>query len=458
MTPSTIMGIVEDHARVHSRRLDEADQSLYACGDQLLALEHQIAQDLSSIAATRQVTAAQETTRALRERQHAYANLLAQQARAEDAVDQVLAASRSVRANQAQLLAKIDELLAQLVQQREAALNALNANRTDSREILEECEQKLPEFDQDASYAYLRKRQYGTEHYSQRRLVRWMDDWLAKRIDYRLNRENERVLLDMQAHIQTRQAQAEHTVQALGERIEHQREHGLRTAGMPALMAKQSILAHQRLAAHSRAEQAYAELEPFALGEDVWYLDVRQWLTQQLNARPVAQAVTRAINAMNPGDPGMDRLRAFSSRLQALQQQLTNARQRRELARQACDLALTLDDAIREQLFIDVECEQDCNCSCHEDCDCNDCCNGCNCHCHTTCACDYNYDSADRYTDSMDVEHLVAGYMNSDITLDYVLQIIEEQRVDTAIINVTAHQQPLLDTAPNGGRYESQDW
>lgn len=27
MTPSTIMGIVEDHARVHSRRLDEADQA-----------------------------------------------------------------------------------------------------------------------------------------------------------------------------------------------------------------------------------------------------------------------------------------------------------------------------------------------------------------------------------------------------------------------------------------------
>lgn len=40
MTPSTIMGIVEDHARVHSRRLDEADQALYAWGE-LLALEHQ---------------------------------------------------------------------------------------------------------------------------------------------------------------------------------------------------------------------------------------------------------------------------------------------------------------------------------------------------------------------------------------------------------------------------------
>lgn len=40
MTPSTIMGIVEDHAHVHFRRLDEADQALYAWGE-LLALRRQ---------------------------------------------------------------------------------------------------------------------------------------------------------------------------------------------------------------------------------------------------------------------------------------------------------------------------------------------------------------------------------------------------------------------------------
>lgn len=449
MTPSTIMGIVEDHARVHSRRLDEADQALYACGDQLLALEHQVAQHLSSIAAPQQVTAAQETTRALVERQRAYANLLGQQARAEDAVDQALAASRSVRARQVQLLATVDAPLAQLAQQRERALDTVHANRADAREILEECDQKLPEFDQDASYTYLRERHYGTEHYTQRRLVRWMDDWLAKRIDYRLNRENERVLLDMQAHIQTRQAQAEHAVHALDERIEQQRELALRTAGMPALMAKQSILAHQRVAAQSRAEQAYIELEPFALGEDAGYLDVRHWLAQQLNAKPVAQAISKALDAMSPGDPGMDQLHLFNSRLHALQQQLTTAQGLRELVRQACDLVFTLEDAVREQLFIDVECEQDCDCNCHLECDCDACCQGCDCDCHTECACDYNYDSEDRYADSMDFEHLIAGYIDSDITLDYVLEIIEEQRVDEAQINVTTRQQPLLDTPLN---------
>lgn len=455
MTPSTIIGIVEDHARAHTKRRDDADQALYACGDQLLALEHQVAHYLSTILDSRHAPKAQETERALRERQHAYTRLLEQLAREENAAHQALSASRSTRAYQMQMQAQVEEGLVQsadyarLLQQRDVALSALRTNRANAREILEECDSKLPEFDQHAAYAYLRKRQYDTEHYRQRRLLRLMDDWLAQRINYRLNRENEGVLLQMRAHVQARDAQDEQAAQALEERIAQQREQALRKAGMPGLAAKQLILAHQRVAARSRAEDAYAELKPLVLGEDTWHLNVRQSLAQQLSGRPLTQALARALDAMRPGDPGLERLQAFASRLHDLQQQLTTTRHRRELACQACDLVISLEDAVRAHLLIDVECEPDCNCNCHLHCHCDECCDDCDCDCHIECACDFNYDSDDRYTDSMDFEHLIAGYVNSDITLDHVLEIIDEQRIDTAEIDATAPRQHGVDPALN---------
>ena len=104
---------------------------------------------------------------------------------------------------------------------------------------------------------------------------------------------------------------------------------------------------------------------------------------------------------------------------------------------------------MRAHLLIDVECEPDCNCNCHLHCHCDECCDDCDCDCHIECACDFNYDSDDRYTDSMDFEHLIAGYVNSDITLDDVLEIIDEQRIDTAEIDATAPRQHGVDPALN---------
>ncbi|ROL74543.1 hypothetical protein [Pseudomonas vranovensis] len=75
-------------------------------------------------------------------------------------------------------------------------------------EIRQECRDKLNAFNTSQAYVFLRNRGYGTEVYTYNFFQRWLDGLLARRINYLANRENELLLLAMQARNEELHAKA----------------------------------------------------------------------------------------------------------------------------------------------------------------------------------------------------------------------------------------------------------
>ena len=69
----------------------------------------------------------------------------------------------------------------------------------DYEDIRQECREKLLAYNNSQAYVFLRKRGYGTDQYRHNFFQRWLDGVLAKRINYATNRQNELILLAMQA-------------------------------------------------------------------------------------------------------------------------------------------------------------------------------------------------------------------------------------------------------------------
>ncbi|BBP71500.1 hypothetical protein PHLH6_35040 [Pseudomonas sp. Seg1] len=69
----------------------------------------------------------------------------------------------------------------------------------DYEDIRQECREKLRAYSENEAYVFLRDRAYGTDQYAFGFFQRWLDGLLAKRINYAGNRQNELMLLAMQA-------------------------------------------------------------------------------------------------------------------------------------------------------------------------------------------------------------------------------------------------------------------
>ncbi|MEG0862496.1 MAG: hypothetical protein RSD81_20020 [Pseudomonas sp.] len=82
-------------------------------------------------------------------------------------------------------------------------MTSMQSPGRDYYEIHQECREKLRAYNENQAYVFLRNRGYGTDEYRYNFFQRWLDDLLARRINYRANRQNELMLLAMQARNQT---------------------------------------------------------------------------------------------------------------------------------------------------------------------------------------------------------------------------------------------------------------
>ncbi|TDF78365.1 hypothetical protein [Pseudomonas sp. H9] len=78
----------------------------------------------------------------------------------------------------------------------------MHSPHRDYDDIQKECQEKLRAYNENQAYVFLRNRGYGTDEYHYSLFQRWLDDMLAKRVNYRANRQNELMLLAMQARNQ----------------------------------------------------------------------------------------------------------------------------------------------------------------------------------------------------------------------------------------------------------------
>ncbi|NER62119.1 hypothetical protein G3435_23510 [Pseudomonas sp. MAFF212428] len=241
MKPSKLIGIVASNSRSYEQVLRGAEQDLADATERQMGLEQDILTRLRSIA-TLQLehtpSLQQEVLQALQQRQQAQGQLRQQLAEVEQGIAQSVQTSHSLQEQldaldqQARGQLAQDPAYVELMQQLEQATEANQEALTGHAEIRQECADKLPLFGRNPIYHFLRDRDFGTAQYRHGRISRWLDNWLARQVNYAGNRSNEVNLLNMQQRNEALQAERDAQLAALRETTAARLADAQRQAGM----------------------------------------------------------------------------------------------------------------------------------------------------------------------------------------------------------------------------------
>lgn len=337
-------------------------------------------------------------------------------------------------------------------QQRVDTLSAEHARLSESHaRLARERDEKMPAYERNDFYVYLRKRRYGTDDYTRSGLSRTFDDWLASKINYRENRRNELILRSMPDAVNDLVNQCASRIQAL--------DQGNSTSWLSGLNALKSgpdglrftLLVKQIIAAKGRANDAYDALNILLAEdeeEDELGNDIDQWLDEQIDAEDLYQVMETLIER-HPDDR-----QAFDQHWEALNAVNDHLQTCTEQSEQAMDdygHAKELEWALRDLRKADNTCEASCNCACHQsDHD----------HGHEDdddiepqCPCMYNAERFYSYPASLDCPDLITSYMKRNLTAADLVEVFDSQRQWFSSI---VPEQPASTTATPAQRITDQ--
>ncbi|KIU53651.1 hypothetical protein QV12_04580 [Pseudomonas putida] len=399
MRPSKLIGIVADNARSFEHVLRDAEQQLASATERQMALEQDILTRLRSIA-TLQLEHApslqDEVVQALHERQLAQGQLRQQLLEVEQQIAQSLEATAQVQERLDDLDRQARDQLAQdptytaQMHQLEQAIAANLETVTGYADIRQECADKLPMFDRNPIYHFLRDRDFGTEQYRLGRISRWLDGWLARQVDYNGNRSNELNLLNMQQRNEALQLERDAHIAALEQSTGQQLADAQQQAGMEPLREAHKALYKQTVASKQQANDIHAQLTAFTHNQDPHYLRARQWLTDQLQAKSIEQLLEQVKKTPDTADDQIAlQLQRLYPQVDGVERALAEARQTHGLAQQSYDRAKELERALRTDFF---------------------------------------RDDGYQYKATLGIERLLSDYMTRDVTLSYLVGTIREHR------------------------------
>ncbi|WP_461529622.1 hypothetical protein [Pseudomonas sp. 210_17 TE3656] len=437
MTPATLMAIVEDNSRSFEVAMNKVRQQVAGIYERQMLMEQDVIaslQDKPSAQLGMNSSLEFEVRQAVRERQLEYSRLREQLRVVEQEVAQSLQAFRAVQKEREALDIRVRRELEKtpayinLTQQLQQAIERQPQIVSNYAVILQECTDKLPAFYTNPYYRFLRERNFDTEHYPYGRFNRMLDEWLAKRINFRQNYRNEQILLAMRDHVETAQGNQHTQAAILNEQLFEHTTSALRQAGLEGLSIRIKLLAKQIVLTKERSDNLYDQLEAFIHGEDPQAEDIFQWLSEQLGQRDIDE-VLEQVARFSPADSAWATHQRQT--LRDLYVEIETLRESEDQAIQIYKTAMDLECALRDSLAAERSCEEHCDCECHNppQCYCNDfCTDDCNCKCHRYCACDYNYDVAYSYQQTLDYQELIANYMKGNLTLNDLMKLFERER------------------------------
>jgi hypothetical protein len=399
MTPSTLTGTVAQNARSSEALLRSAEQLLSALSDQEARLEQDILTRLSNIATLKlehRPALDQDTLLQLQARQDAEAQLRAELARVETDIAVSLADQHAVRSRIESIDRQVKDQLVlepdwcELGEQLRAAQEANGEALTGYQEIRQECVDKLPSYSANPIYYHLLKRDYGTDQYRYNFLHRWLDNKLAKRVNFVGNRNNELMLRAMQTRNEELQGERLSLIAGLQDAIDQRLAQARTAAGMDPLTREDVTLNKHIAAAKARANEQHQQLANFAGKQDPHYLRIRQNITERLQAQTIEQLLVEVQKTPDNNDDKIAaQLKELYPRLRDVQDRLPELRDQHDRALRDYERAKELERALRTDYYRDS---------------------------------DYNY-----YT-TLSIERLLADYMTRDLSLHALETVLQSGR------------------------------
>lgn len=298
-----------------------------------------------------------------------------------------------------------------LEKQRQALVEKKRKLTTTHAELTREGAGKLPAYENNLYYRFLRSVFYGTPQYSRSWLFRSADAWLAKKINYQANRRNELLLLAMPRYLEEAIEELAAKDRDLNLQLSAAWQKRLATVGLDTTTSKNRLLAMQLVNAAQRKVEACIALESVTRELDGDSATIRQCLFDQLGCSPDFFLQ----NHRTPSHFDNNKLDRYWKRFWNLWEDRSEKATLIEIAGDAVGraraLLRVLFDLRREEGF------HDCRRAGHSPDE-----------LYGRCTCAYEDDRYYEYPESLDFPQLIAGYMRQDLSLDELIIVLRNER------------------------------
>lgn len=361
MRGGLILETVKENTRKYEQALREAEMRSAQASSEALQVGHELVQNLARLAdiqiahhpdlgesAIRQMELRRDELRQLQGQRTAIEQEIAtltQQSqvnlaeifRAEYKEQQFLQADRVYQATRAEHA----ELL--------MTHRAMEANHEDVRA---EVARKLPQFEQHPVYLALRARQYGTDAYQLKGMARAVDDWLAVRCNYRMNRQNELTLRAMQKEMDEGAQAREEKLALLKRDMEPMLKAANHQAGLPRLRAAQEQIEASIAKARERASAITERLAEFDENRDLRYKRIRESMHEFLDKQSAEELLARARRtATGEDDEVAHRVNNLRHELKVIEDSLPLLQEECARARSEYQRARGLEEIVKDDQF-----------------------------------------------------------------------------------------------------------
>ncbi|MGE8067084.1 hypothetical protein [Pseudomonas sp. NPDC089569] len=294
MNPSSMTTSIQGNSRKYEQELRAAEQQLSRAHEHTLSLETEILsglREISSIQLGSSTTLPIDVTRQLSVRKSEEAGLRHELGLVEKAITDHMDRAGSLlklltdtRTGVFQALS-VDAGYIQLLKARDTDREGFNAFKTVHDEIETECSQKLKAFEQAPLFMYLINSKYGADEYKGRFLVRYLDNWLAARINFQGNFTSYQTLVAMKDATKVRLSELKDAMDASDELLTDTVKRAQNAAGVDQQQTELTDVQDRIQGYKTRANSIHKLLGGFALKTDQHFQIAEQMMLGSLKMK-----------------------------------------------------------------------------------------------------------------------------------------------------------------------------
>lgn len=265
------------------------------------------------------------------------------------------------------------------------------------KELRAECRRKLPAFQTDPFYLYLKARGFGTDGYASWALWRTLDRWLAKLCNFSANHASERTLLAMQEANEAASWQRDTHRGVVEAELARLQQAILATGDLSALQQRCQQAQQALDAGKAQANALHGRLDQFVNRQDPYFAKASTLLAQQLAQMSNVTLERLAGQTSGVEDDGL------VLHVRDLRTELDELRVRIPLLEMRCRDASS-DYERAKQLERDMQADE-------------------------------HVSNQYNYSEDIDLQTLMSGFMKGGISMDQVQQQVERHRKTAKVVS-----------------------
>jgi hypothetical protein len=298
MKATTLGSSLVQNTRFYEGRLRELERKCAQASTQELKLEADLNLELgkvSSFQMERNINVGAAAQNELRQREIEQKELLVELSKIEAEIATAL--PKIEQQNEAIAAAKIamqaifneNQAVADLVEAHQRLLSEEKTLSSQNAETLRECERKLKGYGENALFVYLKLQKFDTSSYSTIGLVRFLDSWIAKLCNFRVNRANETMLLAMRTAIADQSANMNRQVNASKTQVDGYMREAESKVGMGALTLQLKHLTTSVAKSKTLANGIHERNRAYAEKRDDRFMRAKKMSVEYLRSRPIQE-------------------------------------------------------------------------------------------------------------------------------------------------------------------------